>query len=42
MPLASAAAALDSRAAWVELVGSPINSIVRAAVNAVNDRLAFV
>jgi len=42
MPLATAADAVDDRQGWTELSGNAFNSIVRAAANAVNDRISFI
>jgi hypothetical protein len=42
VPLAAAADAVDGRQAWTELTGNAFNSIVRAAANAVNDRLRYI
>lgn len=41
-PLADAAASLDTRHPWTELLGSPFNSVARAMVNAANDHLTFI
>jgi peptidoglycan/xylan/chitin deacetylase (PgdA/CDA1 family) len=42
VPLAVAADAVDGCKAWTDLVGNRFNAIVRAATNAVNDRLDFI
>jgi peptidoglycan/xylan/chitin deacetylase (PgdA/CDA1 family) len=42
VPLAAAAAVVGARAAWKELQGSAVSSLIRAAANAINDRLAYV
>lgn len=42
LPLAVAADAVVSGSVWTELRGNAFNSIVRAAANAVNDRLRFI
>jgi hypothetical protein len=42
VPLATAADAVDGHQAWAELSGNAFNSMVRAAANAVNDRISFI
>jgi hypothetical protein len=42
VPLGVAACTVNSHRGWTELTGKAFNSLVRAAANAVNDRLRFI